>query len=179
MTRWWIALLALGLPVLLAACGPADPVRHGRDPAPGLTVFAVSQRPRLPRLSGPTLSGQELTASSYAGASPLVINVWASWCSPCRRELPLLARAARHGVRVLGIDERDDASRARSFVLGRQVPYPSLSDPDGRVLAALRLLPQQGIPSTLVVNGSGRVVARVVGPLDPESLTRAIAKVTS
>jgi thiol-disulfide isomerase/thioredoxin len=130
----------------------------------------------MPALAGSTLSGTPLTAATYAAGSPLVVNVWASWCSPCRDEVPLLARAARQGVRVLGIDERDSAAQARHFARSHGVTYPSLSDSDGRVLAGLRVLPQAGIPSTLVVDAAGRMVARVVGPLTSRSLRRALAK---
>jgi thiol-disulfide isomerase/thioredoxin len=153
----------------------ADP---GSD-AVGLTVFTSSEGVRVPRLAGTTLTGQRLDASSYAAGSPLVINVWASWCSPCREELPLLARAARHGIRVLGIDERDSTGRAVSFAHGEGITYPSLQDPDGRLLASLRLLPRTGIPSTLFVTASGRAQARVVGPLDRETLRRALRMAAS
>jgi thiol-disulfide isomerase/thioredoxin len=175
MTRRMLGIL--GLLVLLTACmrGPQAGQR-GEDAALGLTVFEPSQRSTLPALVGSTLSGRQLTASSYAAGSPLVVNVWASWCSPCRRELPLLADAARRGVRILGIDERDSASHAQSFARGHGVRYPSLSDPDGRVLASLRVLPQTGLPSTLVVDSSGLIVATVVGPLTSRSLARALTK---
>ncbi|HEX3931067.1 MAG TPA: TlpA disulfide reductase family protein [Nocardioides sp.] len=169
--------LGLGLPLLLTGCLQGPPVGHQReDAAVGLTVFGPSGQPTLPTLAGSTLSGRRLTASSYAAGSPLVVNVWASWCSPCRRELPLLVRTARRGVRVLGIDERDTESRARAFARSHGAVFPSLSDPDGKILASLRVLPQAGIPSTLVVDPSGRIVARVVGPLTPRALARALTK---
>jgi cytochrome c biogenesis protein CcmG/thiol:disulfide interchange protein DsbE len=147
--------------------------------AVGLTVFAATQRQSLPTLSGTTLTGQSLTASSYAGGAPLVVNVWASWCAPCRQEIPLLARAARRGVRVIGIDERDLATNARTFARAHGATYPSLADPQGRLLAGLRMLPQEGIPSSLVVAADGRIVARVIGPLTPQSLRRALAEAKS
>jgi thiol-disulfide isomerase/thioredoxin len=179
MTRSMIAVVGLALLMLLTACMQGPTASHREDAPLGLTVFKPSQRPTLPALAGSTLYGRSLTASSYAAGSPLVVNVWASWCSPCRRELPLLARAARRGVRVLGIDERDSASHARSFARSQNVGYPSLSDPDGRVLSLLSTLPRTGIPSTLVTNASGRIVARVVGPLTSRSLDRALAKAAS
>jgi thiol-disulfide isomerase/thioredoxin len=176
-----LVLLVPGLALALSACGmhPAPPAAHGSDPAVGLTVFTASARSRLPTLSGPTLTGRSLSASAYAAGAPLVINVWASWCSPCRQEIPLLARAARLGVRVLGIDERDSVDRARSFAADRHASYPSLSDPRGRLLGSLHPLPQTGIPSTLVVAPDGTVAARVIGPLTSATLRRALAAVAS
>lgn len=184
MTGRLLVLLVVGLAVALTSCGssPAHTAALGHgdgDPAVGLTVFTTSSRLSLPSLSGSTLTGRSLTARSYAGGSPLVINVWASWCSPCRQELPLLARTSGHGVRVLGIDERDDASRARAFARRQGATYPSLVDREGRLLATLRVLPQVGIPSTLVVAPDGHLAARVVGPLTSSSLRRALAEVRS
>jgi thiol-disulfide isomerase/thioredoxin len=174
------AVVAAGILSLLTACGSG----FGRAAAPGsgssttvgLTVFEPAQRSSLPAVSGTTLNGRPLDVRSYAHHSPLVVNVWASWCAPCRLEVPLLARASHRGVRVLGIDEKDSASRARSFARSRGATYPSLLDPQGRVLADLRMLPQAGIPSTLVITADGLVAARIVGPLTPTSLRQALAE---
>jgi thiol-disulfide isomerase/thioredoxin len=170
-----VVLLVTGLALAASACaGQSGRQVDQPDQTVGLTTFTPSQRVSVPALSGRTLTGQSLTTSTYAGRSPLVINVWASWCSPCRQEVPLLARAARLGVHVLGIDERDSTARAASFADQRGVAYPSLEDPDGHLLSSLRLLPRTGIPSTLFVAADGRVAARVVGPLTRSTLRRAL-----
>lgn len=179
MTRCFtVAAPLVALVVLATACTgqPANRVRHtdAASTAVGLTLFPASPPITVPSLTGTTLTGQRVSASSYAAGSPLVINVWASWCSPCREELPLLARAARHGIHILGIDERDSADRALTFAHGHGVTYPSLQDPDGRLLASLRLLPRTGIPSTLFVTAKGSVQARVVGPLDRDTLRQGL-----
>lgn len=179
MTRLVVGVLALAVAAVLTGCGSRPASQGSTDTRLGLTVFWPAHRQPMPPLAGTTLTGRHLSATSYAAGTPLVVNVWASWCSPCRRELPLLARAARHGVRVLGIDERDGAGQARSFARSQGATYPSLVDPDGRLLAALRLLPQAGIPSTLVVTPRGRVAARVVGPLTSSALRRALATAAS
>ncbi len=182
MSSRLLLLLASALAAVLTSCGSSAPptdAHGGVDPVVGLTVFTTSQRQSLPSLSGSTLTGRSLSARSYASGSPLVINVWASWCSPCRNELPLLARASGRGTRVLGIVERDDASRARAFARRQGATYPSLVDPEGRLLATLRMLPQVGIPSTLVVAGDGHLAARIVGPLTSSSLRRALARARS
>lgn len=170
------AIAVIGLLLLAAACS-GTPTRRAAPVADrvGLTIFTPSERAEVPPLSGTTLGGRRLT-TSYAGGSPLVINVWASWCSPCGQELPVLARAARHGVRVVGLDERDDTDHAVSFADEHGVTYPSLQDPDGRLLASLRLLPLTGIPSTLIVTSEGRVRARVIGPLDGDTLRQGLRR---
>ena len=170
--------LVVGSGLAVTSC--TSPAHHsGAGSGIGLTVFTQEQQQRLPALSGTTLDGRRLDVSSYAEGSPLVVNVWASWCSPCRREVPLLARIARRGVKVLGIDERDSTHRARSFAASHHASYPSLSDPEGQLLGSLHALPQTGIPSTLVVSPDRSIVARVIGPLTPATLHHALKEVAS
>jgi peroxiredoxin len=88
--------------------------------------------------------------------------------------MPILARAVGTRLRVVGIDERDSSGSARSFATSRGVTYPSLSDPEGELLADLPMLPQVGVPSTLFLDAHGRVAARVIGPVDARVLRRII-----
>jgi thiol-disulfide isomerase/thioredoxin len=93
----------------------------------------------------------------------VVLNVWGSWCGPCRGEADALDRVARasapHGVAFLGVDVRDDRSAAADFVRDRQVSYPSLYDPPGRSLLVLRGYPRNAVPSTIVLDRRHRVAA--------------------
>lgn len=184
MSAWpWLGLgLAAGA-LVVSGCGSGlarPPTAAQReDAAIGLTLLPRAHEHPLPELSGSTLAGTPLTSSAYSHGRPLVINVWASWCTPCRAELPLLARASLRGVRVLGIDERDTTSRARALARSTGASYPSLVDPGGDLLARLPSLPRDGIPSTLVVAADGRPVARIVGALTASSLRRALAEVAS
>jgi cytochrome oxidase Cu insertion factor (SCO1/SenC/PrrC family)/thiol-disulfide isomerase/thioredoxin len=89
---------------------------------------------------------------------PVVVNAWASWCPPCRSELPLFATAARRfGGRVafVGLDVSDADGRARAFLAGQPVGYPSYSDVDGAVARSLGA--PQGLPVTLFLDANGRV----------------------
>ena len=175
-----VMLPFIGLALLTTSCaGAPDRQVDHTGTAVGLTSFTSSDAVTVPPLSGTTLTGQRVSSAAYAAGTPLIINVWASWCAPCRRELPLLARAARRGIRVLGIDERDSAGRAASFARQHGVTYPGLQDPDGRLLASLRVLPRTGIPSTLFVTATGTARARVVGPLDPSTLRQALRMAAS
>ena len=146
----------------------------------GVTTYPVGQRPSIPALSGATLDGGTLELSSLRG-HVVVLNVWASWCDPCRAESPTLAAVARDtassGVRFVGVDEQDRPEPARAFAASAGTTYPHLVDPDGTLLGSLRLVPSSGIPSTLVIDGTGAVAARVIGPVDAstfEGVVRAV-----
>lgn len=169
----YIALLWV-LCFLCAACaagGTSMPATTGR----GLQIFPVSQRRMAPPLAGTTLTGHRLRLEDQVGRGMVAVNVWASWCGPCRKEMPLLARASGPSLRVIGIDERDDARSAGAFATSQGASYPSLSDPHGRLLAQMPMLPQTGVPSTLLVDRHGRIAARVVGPLDDVILQQIIS----
>jgi thiol-disulfide isomerase/thioredoxin len=106
---------------------------------------------------------------------PEIINMWASWCAPCREEMPMLERAhERLGNRVqfLGVDVKDSRSSALAFLTRHQIGYSQVFDTRGDLPLQLRLL---GVPSTLFVNASGVVVDRVIGRLDDQSLAHGVA----
>ncbi|MDQ6687862.1 MAG: SCO family protein [Actinomycetota bacterium] len=149
---------------------------HSADSV-GVEIFPVAQRKPAPALVGTTLSGSRLSLKSRLGNGVVAVNVWASWCGPCRQEMPLLARADRTALRVVGLDERDQAGPARSFASSRGATYPSLRDPDGQLLRLLPMLPQMGVPSTVFIDGHGRIAARVVGPIDERSLRLVLSRI--
>ena len=133
----------------------------------GLMLYPLNERPQAPVVEGTTLDGEPLSLADFSGRI-VVVNVWGSWCGPCRAETPELVRVAREhadrGVRFLGIDTRDSQAGAQAFVRRFKVPYPSLFDADGRALLPLtQLIPTAAVPSTLVVDADGNVAARVIG----------------
>ena len=141
-----------------------------RGPGPGLTLYPVDGRPAVPDIRGETLAGDQLALTDLRG-HVVVLNVWGSWCKPCRAETPELVRAANEtrarGVRFVGIDTRDNPDAARAFVRSFKVPYPSIIDRDGRVLLAFNgVIPAYAVPSTLVIDPSGGIAARVIGRTD-------------
>ena len=183
-----IACLLAGA-ALLAGCAAtaAPPAAVGSSvPATasqnlGVTRYAVGQRPQIPELAGTTLDGSSLKVTSLRG-HVVVLNAWASYCEPCRTESPALARVAQQtaalDVRFVGIDEQDRAEPARAFAASAGATYPELVDADGALLGSLRLVPPSAVPSTLVLDRSGRVAARVIGAVDAatlDSLVRALA----
>jgi len=128
-------------------------------------------------LSGATLAGRTMALSELRG-HVVVLNAWASWCYPCRSEMPGLASVAHatasRGVAFLGIDEQDEPSAARDFASSQHVPFGSLVDSDGRLLASLKVVSPNAIPSTLVLDASGGIAARIIGPATVDELTAVL-----
>ena len=129
-----------------------------------ITYDPPAARGALPPVAGDSLlaPGRELSTAQFPG-QVVVLNIWGSWCGPCRGEAPALEEVARtsagRGVQLLGIDVRDDRQAAADFVRDRGVPYPSIYDPPGRSLLALRGYPRNAVPSTIVLDRAHRVAA--------------------
>jgi thiol-disulfide isomerase/thioredoxin len=168
----FVALLAIG--ALAAGCSGSGATDQGAGDtgyvSGGGTVTTIppSDRKPAPALAGETLDGERIALSDFAG-KVVVLNVWGSWCPPCRKEAPDLVEAANSlaskDVVFLGINTRDATpDPAKAFVRRFDVPYPSVFDPDGQQLLGFReTLPPKAIPSTLVIDTEGRVAARVLG----------------
>lgn len=105
-----------------------------------------------------------------ARGRPVVVNVWASWCGPCRVEAPLLQRAAADydgDVQFLGVASSDDRDGAEKFLRRFGVSYPNLLDTTGGIR---RFLVVRGFPTTYVFDGRGRLVKSVVGAINEQTL---------
>jgi DsbE subfamily thiol:disulfide oxidoreductase len=137
----------------------------------------VAESKPLPRLSGPTVQGGHIDTSSFVGR-PLVVNVWATWCAPCRSEQPALMRLHdRFGdeVAFAGIDYRDDVAKARAWIRQYGVTYASLSDPAGH--SAFDLGISVGLPDTYVVDATGTIRFVIFGETDEQQLSGLIDQV--
>jgi thiol-disulfide isomerase/thioredoxin len=146
-----------------------------------IVTVAPGHRQPLPHLSGRLLAGGRLDLARYRGRV-MVVNIWASWCAPCRAESADLVTAARRlkAASFLGIDTRDDGSAARAFTRVHHVPYPSLEDQDGSaVLGLYGLVNPKALPTTLVVDKSRRVAAIVNGPVTATTLIDVVHQVQS
>jgi cytochrome c biogenesis protein CcmG, thiol:disulfide interchange protein DsbE len=161
----------LGIVALMAGCGsstssgnyggqhPAYAKALAGSPAPLAALYR--QHDRL--LSGGT-SAFERRIAALRGF-PVVVNVWASWCWPCRSEFPVLQRlSARYGKRVafLGVNSDDSKSAASTFLKEAPVPYPSYSDPSKKIASAVHVT--IGLPDTAFFNRRGQLVYLKQGP---------------
>ena len=126
----------------------------------------------LPRIELEDLHGARIPLPAAYLGKPLVINLWATWCGPCLRELPMLdALAARGTVRVVGV-AWDEAADVRAFVARRPPGYPVLLSPPTRANATAFGDPSGVLPYTLLVDADGRVLRQHVGPFrDDDALS--------
>lgn len=139
------------------------------------TRVAPAERQAAPVLAGHDLDGKPLSTNDYRDRV-VVLNVWGSWCAPCRKEAPDLVEAAHRTqdkAQFIGLDTRDlDAAPAQAFVRAFSVPYPTLYDPDGSLLLQLGgQVPPNAIPTTLILDRQGRVAARIMGATTTSTIT--------
>lgn len=181
---------ALAAPVavaLLAASSGGSPGTDFRGGSgaqlAGQPVMEVSpaQRGAPVELGGTTLDGATLDLADLRGRV-VVVNVWGSWCAPCRTEAPVLAKLSRsyadRGVAFVGVNVKDNRAAALAFERTYGLTYPSIEDRDGRaVLALSRHVPASAVPVTLVLDGQGRVAARVLGAVREATLRALLESV--
>ena len=178
---------ALAAMLMLAACASTGADEQTRsagqvgypDVARNLTRVPPDQRTELPTISGPALgSNQTISTQNFRG-KVVVINVWGSWCPPCRKEAPDLQGASvqtKDIAQFVGITSKDyDPAPAEAFVRSFEITYPSIYDPTGKVLLAFSGdLPPSAIPSTLIIDRQGRLAVRVLSEVSKITLVDMI-----
>lgn len=187
-----VALAALSA-LALSSCATAQSI-----PSSGVPVTAAPRRQPVAVVSDPCPVSTSPSSSATAGAGfpdqvlsclgrgpavqmsglsgkPTVVNLWASWCEPCRREAPRFGRAAGavgSKVRFLGVDIKDDPGAARAFLSEFTIRYPQVTDPDGTFLAQLHL---PGLPVTYLLDRNGRVVYQHIGEMHDADIADLLA----
>jgi cytochrome c biogenesis protein CcmG/thiol:disulfide interchange protein DsbE len=148
---------------------------------PGLAQVAKPQTLRLdepaPDFELPTLDGKTMKLSDYRG-KPVVLNFWASWCTPCRREFPLLrdTLAAHHGdFALIGVNAQDIESDGREFAAQQRARWPSGFDRDNVVARGYGVI---ALPQTFFIDRDGMIRSHVFQQLDAETFRTELARIT-
>lgn len=178
---------ALAGAALLAGCtnstGGGGDTGFVANTSTNITNVAPGQRAAAPDLAGTTLDGKKLALSDYRGKY-VVVNIWGSWCGPCRLEAPALEETYEQyqakGVQFLGINVRDINSAALAFVNDDHISYPSLQDPSETLLLQFKtVVPPTDIPSSIIVDRDGKIAARIIGGTTEPQLKQALDKALS
>jgi cytochrome c biogenesis protein CcmG/thiol:disulfide interchange protein DsbE len=146
--------------------------RLGADPSriPSVLIghpVPATELPPVPGLIRDNKPVPGMTAAGFAGAVSLV-NVWGSWCIPCRDEAPLLMQIARDTrIRMVGINQRDDPDNARRFLGVYGNPFSAVGfDRNGRASIEWGVY---GVPETFLVGRDGKIAYKLIGPITPDN----------
>ncbi|WP_328969081.1 TlpA family protein disulfide reductase [Streptomyces sp. NBC_00239] len=150
----------------------------------GVYNVAKADRKPAPKLDGATVDGGTLDVADLKG-KVVVLNVWGSWCAPCRAEAPHFATVSKDlkskGVEFVGINIRNTTQAAQAFDEEFGIPYRSLHDPDSKLLLRFPkgTLSLQTIPSTLVLDRDGKIAARALIGLGEDQLRKMIEPIAA
>ncbi len=144
-----------------------------------MTQYAVSERKAPVVFTAKLFDGATLSSSAWAG-KVAVLNFWYAACSPCRLEAPRLEALWQEfkpgGVLFYGVNVRDEQPAAAAFERTFGITYPSVQDKDGGVLLAMtQFVPPQAVPTTLVIDKTGKVASRILGLADQSTLKSLIS----
>jgi peroxiredoxin len=181
--EWTGALFGLGAPLallagvvavvwLIAARGGA-----GHAQGEGVASGAVQQGKPAPDFALRDLEGRTVHLSDFRG-QPVIVNFWASWCTPCRDEVPhLVTTYQQHkadGLVVVGVDLQEDDATVRSFAREFGMDYPVLLDPHGQTIRPYRIT---GPPTSVLIDRGGTVRGVVLGPMQESDLAHWLAEI--
>jgi cytochrome c biogenesis protein CcmG/thiol:disulfide interchange protein DsbE len=160
--------------VALAACAPSSTKQAGSQDRPPASAGVASDAIHL-QMTG-FAGGPAFNLPDDLGGRPLVLNVWASWCGPCRKEMPAFQQVylqAKEKVGFLGLDSRDVQDAARRFVAQTGVIYRLAADPQGQAASKLGVA---ALPTTVFIGADGTLRGRHVGALTPTDLRANISR---
>lgn len=169
----WVALFAVVLVVgagwLWVSRVPVDAQPQSVNPEPAIGYLA-------PDFALTTLTGEEFALSDLRG-TPMVLNFWATWCGPCRRELPALQTAAERydgEVLIVGVDQGEEASVVQPFVEELGLTFPIPMDAEMSVAATYNV---KGLPTTFFVDADGVIRHIWAGEMNSVTLAEGILKI--
>lgn len=177
MTRRPVVVVAvLLLAATAAGCSRSDEPATSSAPTPAANATVAPDLPTtVNALPTTDVAGFHQLLDQLVG-TPVVVNVWASWCEPCKTETPELvgAAAANPGVQFVGVDVQDSRAGAEAFLGTYGVTYPSLFDPPGAIQTEVNML---GPPATFFYDARGREVDHVLGLLSADALASGLAQI--
>lgn len=174
-TAAWGAVLLVPL-LLVSACGREQPA----SALVGTQEVAEDERGEPISFTGTTTNGEELDLADLRGRV-VVLNSWASWCAPCRSEMPafvdLHATVDPNEVAVIGLNVSDEPGAAAEFIDELGMTFPTVVDRAGEILATIPGVPPKSLPSTVILDREGRIASRIIGPTDSIGLARELGRV--
>jgi thiol-disulfide isomerase/thioredoxin len=163
--RLTVAALVLSLVSACSGTGTDGSTDGYISPTGGITRVDPADRKAAPEIKGVDLDGNDFSSAAYDGKL-LVVNVWGSWCPPCRKEAPALQEVAEQyadkNVQFLGVNVRDNPASAKAYEKKFGITFPSLDDASQKSLLGFKdSLPAQGIPTTWIIDSDGKVAVRI------------------
>lgn len=155
--------------LLLSSGGSAEP---DEDAVPAPLLLVPEARQQLPPLPTEVLVPPAPTLMTLH-SSVFLVNFWASWCVPCKKEAPALRAFAARGGPIVGVNVSDRRADARAFIREQRWTFSNLRDSSPTAAARFDL---RGIPTTLAIDADGRIALVMLGPQTLASLQRAIAR---
>lgn len=171
-------MASLCIAMFVTGCGVKVPAGYRPSqsavPSAALIEIAVGKRGAPLEISGPGLSGGQVSTKDKSGI--VVVNAWASWCSPCREEWPILAgiQSTFPAVNLIGLNEADDQAAATEFLNSQAGNWPHISDPNQAIANKADVVQGNYLPGTIVLDKQHRVAAKFIGPINKEDLSRIL-----
>lgn len=170
-----LALIGIGAVVLIVGLrGISDATKAETGPTESSLIPPFTPT-KAPAITGETITGEPFDLADYEG-KPIILNFWASWCGPCRREIPAIAAFAKSHpeIQVLGVDYLDEVPDAAAFAKANGATWPSVVD-DGPIGSRYKV---PGLPTTFLINSQGQIVERILGEVTEPILEARVKAMT-